>query len=159
MLRNLRAWLEQAKTFAGQLEFEPDVLLSYRLAPNQFPLLRQIQICCDTAKLTAARLTGKDAPSHADDQTTIDELLTRIDDVTTYLSGFAAADFDGAAERLIALPFAPGKGARGAEYYRSFAQPNFYFHITTAYALMRHAGVPLGKRGFIGHLEIEDLPS
>ena len=159
MLTNLSRWLEQATEYAQAREFDPNVLLSFRLSPDQFSLVRQVQTVCDTAKLTAARLADKEAPSHADDETTIDQLQTRIRQTVEYLDTLTADDFNGAATRLVSLRFAPGKGARGAEYYRSFAQPNFYFHITMSYALLRHAGVPLGKRGFIGFLEMEDLPA
>ena len=159
MLTNLRGWLESAQSFAQGQEFDPTVLLQYRFAPNMFPFARQVQISCDTAKLTAARLSGKDAPSHEDTETTIDELSTRIASTVAFLDTLTEADFAGAEERLIPLRFAPGKASRGAEYFTSFAQPNFYFHITTAYALLRHAGVPIGKRTFIGSMEMEDLPA
>ena len=159
MLNNLKTWLDHGKEYANQREFDPNVLLTTRLAPDQFALGKQVQIACDTAKLTAARLTNKDAPSFEDTETTIEELQARIDKTIAFLETLTEADFNGAQERLIALPFAPGKGAKGLEYYLSFAQPNFYFHSTTAYALLRHAGVPLGKRAFIGSMHIEDLPA
>ena len=158
MLNNLASWLKQAKAFAEQREYDPDTLLSFKLTPDQFALGRQVQVTCDTAKLTAARLTGKDAPSHPDDETTIDALIARIASTVEFLDSLSASDFDSAAERLVPLRFAPDKGARGAEYFMSFGLPNFYFHITTVYALLRVAGLPLGKRAFLGSMEMEDLP-
>ncbi len=159
MLNNLGQWLVQATEYAQQRDFDPDVLLSFRLSPDQFPLVRQVQTVCDTAKLTAARLTGQEPPSDPDDETTITQLQARIKKTVAYLETMTPAHFEGADTRLVPLRFAPGQGARGHEYYRSFAQPNFYFHLTLSYALLRHAGVQLGKRGFIGSLEMEELPT
>ena len=158
MLTNLSGWLDAAKDYAAQREFDPDVLLSYRLAPDQYALARQVQIACDTAKLTAARLSDKTAPSHEDTEKTVDELKARIQSTVDFLDTLAADDFQGAEQRMIALPFAPGRGARGHEYFVGFAQPNFYFHVSTSYALLRHAGVPVGKRAYIGSFETEALP-
>ncbi|MEO1335127.1 MAG: DUF1993 domain-containing protein [Myxococcota bacterium] len=159
MLGNLVRWIDIAVSYAEQRKFEPDVLLSMRLSPDQFPLRRQLQVVADTAKLTAARLTGQEAPKHEDDETTLAQLKTRLMEVIAYLDTFSAADFEGADERLIPLAFMPGKVARGADYFEGFAVPNLYFHVTTSYALLRHAGVPLGKRDFIGHFAMQDAPT
>ena len=159
MLNNLGRWLDLAVEYAKEKDFDPNVLLSYRLSPDQFALLRQIQTTCDTAKLTAARLTGKAAPSYPDDEQTVEQLKERIQKTIAYLDTLTTADFEGAETKLVELRFAPGQGARGEEYYLSFAQPNFYFHLTHCYALLRHAGVPIGKRTFIGSMETEAMPS
>ena len=114
--------------------------------------MKQVQSACDSAKFTAARLTGKDAPAHADEEKTFEELRARVAKVTTYLATFSEKDFDGADTRKVALPFLPGgkKGALGLDYLVHFAQPNFFFHIVTAYAILRHNGAKLGKMDFIG---------
>jgi hypothetical protein len=154
MLSNLDRWLGSAVEHAKTKGFEPNVLAGARLAIDQYPLVRQVQSACDSAKFTAARLSGKDAPSHPDDEQTIDELRARVAKVTTYLDSFSEADFVGAETRKVALPFLPGgnKGALGIHYLVTFAQPNFYFHLTHAYAILRHNGVGLGKMDFIGTL-------
>ncbi len=158
MLSNLAKWLEAGRAFAEERKYEPDKLLSYKLTADQYTLVQQIQAACDTAKLTAARLTAKDAPSYPDEEATVQEILDRIRATIAFLDTLTAADFDGAEDRLIPLRFAPGKGARGAEYFQSFGQPNFYFHTTMAYALLRQAGAQIGKRAYIGSLRMEDMP-
>ena len=114
--------------------------------------MKQVQAAADSAKFTAARLTGKDAPAHADEEKTFEELRARVGKVTTYLATFSEKDFDGADARKVALPFLPGgkKGALGLDYLVYFAQPNFYFHVAHAYAILRHNGVKLGKMDYIG---------
>jgi hypothetical protein len=124
------------------------------LAPDQYPLVRQIQSVCDTAKFTPARLTGKEPPKHPDTEQTIDELRTRIRAVLELLDGFKPADFAGAETRHVELPWLQGKYLLGADYVRQLQLPNFYFHATLAYEILRHNGVPLGKTDFIGHLSL-----
>jgi uncharacterized protein len=155
-LRNLDRWLEAANELAAQKKFEPDVLLQQRLAPDQFALVRQVQSACDSAKLAAARLTGKDAPVHPDTETTMVELRKRIADVAGWLEGLRPADFVGADERRVSLGFMQGKWAFGSDYLVQFAIPNFYFHIVTAYSILRHNGVALGKLAYIGGLTLND---
>jgi uncharacterized protein len=156
MLRNLDAWLGAGLELAERKKFDPDVLLGLRLAPDQFTLVRQVQSACDTAKLTAARLAGKDAPSHADGETTIAQIRERIASVTGYLETLGAADFAGAGERKISAPWMRGKWSDGATYLVEYGLPNFYFHIVTAYAILRHAGVELGKIPYIGSFPFRD---
>ena len=156
MLGNLDQWLEAAVAHAQKKSFDPSVLLAARLAPDQYPLTRQIQSACDAAKLACARLTGKEAPKHPDTEQTVDELRARIRACVSYLDTFTAADFEGAATRLVDLSFMPGKALRGTDYLNELALPNFYFHATTAYAILRHNGVPLGKASFIGSLKLVD---
>jgi len=127
------------------------------LAPDQFPLVRQLQSVCDQTKLTAARLTAKDAPRHPDTEQTFDELRQRLHSVIAYLDTFTPSDFDGAAERLVASPaFPAGKGMIGADYLVQRQLPNVYFHASMAYAILRHNGVELGKDDFLGSQSYRD---
>lgn len=155
MLRNVEKWLDLAVAHAEQKELDPAVLLAARLAPDQFPLLRQIQVACDNAKLTSARLAGKEAPSHPDTETTLAEIRERIGKTLAYLETLAREDFVGAEERSISAHWMEGKTMRGGDYLDWYALPNFYFHVSHAYAILRHNGVPLGKRDFIGHLPFQ----
>jgi len=157
MLDNLSACLDKAVASAEARGFDAQVLLTARLAPDQYPLTRQLQGAADAAKFAGARLTGKDAPVHPDTETTIDELRARLKTAADFLRGLTAADFEGAADRDIALPFIPGMVLRGTDYFNELALPNFYFHATTAYAILRHNGVDVGKRDFIGSLNLHEL--
>ena len=152
MLGQLDKWLEAAASFAQAKSFEPNVFLGLRLAPDQFAFARQVQTACDTAKLAASRLSGKEAPTHADTEQTLDELRARVRAVVAYLDGFSAKDFDGAATRVVTQPRWEGKVMSGADYFIEHAMPNFFFHITHAYAILRHNGVSLGKRDYLGPL-------
>ena len=156
MLQNLDAWLDKAAAHAKAKNFDPNVLTEARLAPDQYPLTRQVQGACDAAKFAAARLTGKDAPSHPDNEKTIEELKQRIRKVVDYLATYQEKDFDGAKERVVSLPFLEGKVVSTGDYLNEMALPNFYFHVTTAYAILRHNGVDLGKRDFIGSMNVRD---
>lgn len=155
-LANLAQWVEAGAAFAQKKSFDPNVLLSLRLYPDMYPLVRQVQAVCDTAKFTAARLSGKEAPRHPDTEQTIDEIKARIAAVTAYLDTFKADDFKGCEERQIELPWLEGKVLLGRDYLYTLQVPNFYFHATTAYDILRHNGVELGKRDFIGSLPIRD---
>lgn len=157
ILRQLDAWLVKASAHAETVGFDPNNFLGCRLAPDQFALTRQIQACCDTAKFAVSRLTGGQAPSHADDETTIDDLRERITATLEYIESVEESAFEGASERTIALPFAKGMGTKGGEYLNSFALPNFYFHISHSYAILRHNGVALGKYDFMGSVDIFPL--
>jgi hypothetical protein len=109
---------------------------------------------CDVAKLAAARLTGKEAPVHEDTEKTIDELHARIRAVIAYLDTFTARDFEGAATRVISLPRWEGRVMSGADYFLEHGVPNFYFHLSHCYAILRHSGVNLGKRDYLGALTL-----
>jgi hypothetical protein len=152
MLLNLRTWLGTGEEHARATGRDPEALLSCQLAPDQFPLLRQIQAACDTSKLVVARLTGKQAPKHDDTEKTLAEIRTRIDATLAYLETIGADDFEGADEKKIALFWDATKTMRGEDYLHEFSLANFYFHVTTAYAILRHEGVPLGKFDYIGRL-------
>ena len=151
-LSQVEKWLDAAVEHAKAKSFEPTVLLNARLAPDQYPLVRQIQSVCDTAKFTPARLTGKEPPKHPDTEQTVDELRTRIHAVLEYLDGYKPAEFAGKETAQVELPWMPGKHVLGADYVSQLQLPNFYFHATLAYEILRHNGVPLGKTDFIGHM-------
>ena len=151
-------WLETAATLAETKKFDAKNFMGLRLAVDQFPFGRQVQIVCDTAKTAAARLAGKDAPAHADTEQTLEELRARLKSVIAYLDSFSANDFAGAASQTITQPRWEGKTMTGADYFLEHAQPNFYFHLTMAYAILRHNGVGLGKRDYLGALT-QQLPA
>jgi hypothetical protein len=153
-LGQLEKWLEAAATFADARSFDPTVFLGLRLAPDQFAFARQVQATCDVAKLAASRLSGKEAPTHADSEQTLDELRARIRSVIDYLDGFSAKDFETAATRVVTQPRWEGKTMTGADYFLEHALPNFFFHLTHAYAILRHNGVNVGKRDYLGALSL-----
>ena len=155
MLGQLDKWLVTAQEHAKQKNFDPNVLVTMRLAPNQFAFARQIQSACDTLKLATSRLTGKDAPSHPDTEQTLDELRARVASVRTWVDGFSAKDFEGAATRTISTPRWEGKTMTGQDYFLEHALPNFFFHVTHTYAILRHAGVDVGKRDYLGPLTLK----
>jgi len=150
MLKNLDQWLQTAIEHAQKKGFEPDVLAEARLAPDQFSLVRQVQAACDAAKFAAAYLSGQKAPSHPDIEKTMAELRARVQTCAAYLATFKESDFAGAEERRVAPAWMEGKSVRGSEYLTRISLPNFYFHVTTAYDILRHNGVEIGKRHFIG---------
>lgn len=152
LLRNADAWLDKAVAHAAARKFDPDVLMQARLAPDMFSFSRQVQSACDQAKFAAARTTGKEAPAHADTETTIAELKQRIAAVVAYLDGFSERDFEGVEERTVSLPRWEGKSLTAMHYLLEHSLPNFFFHLTTAYALLRHNGIDVGKRDYIGAL-------
>lgn len=149
-LGQLDKWLGTASEYARSKNFEPDVFPALRLAVDQFPLARQVQICCDSAKLAAAYLTGKQPDSQPDTEQTIAELQARVRATIAYLDGFTASDFQGAAAAVVSQPRWKGEWMTGADYLVQHALPNFYFHLTTAYTILRHNGVSVGKRDFLG---------
>ena len=148
-LTNMRAWLEKAAQEKGEA-----ALLEARLAPDMRPLPAQYQMASDTAKNALARLSGTDAPSMPDTETTFAELRERCDRTIEYVSGFSQQQLADSAEREVMVRFPNGMGYRfrGADYLTGFALPNFMFHVTTAYAILRHSGVSLGKPDFLQHL-------
>ncbi len=156
-LGQVHAWLDLAQTHAERKKFDPGVLLNARLAPDQFAFVRQIQIFSDNAKGAAARLAGLTPPVFADDEKTFGELHARVDKTIAFLRTLEPAQFEGAAERTVTLPYYPNKALRGFDYLVTYALPNMYFHATTAYAILRHNGVEVGKRDFLGDLPFFDL--
>ena len=157
MLGNLSAILDKAVSSATDRKFESSVLWGSRLAPDQFNFIRQIQMSCDTVKMCVALLTGKEKemPAHPDTEQTLPELKARIQSVIDYLGTFTAKDFEGAAERHIARPRWEGKYLTGEEFLVQHALPNFYFHFTTAYAILRHNGVNVGRKDYLGPMPLK----
>ena len=149
LLGNVNSWLDKAIVHAEAKKFDPEVLFSVRVAPDQYAFGAQVQAACDTAKYAAAKLTGKDAPSHPDTEKTLPELRTRIATCLAYLATFRREDFAGAEERPCGHAWMQGKVMRGGDYLDHFVLPNFHFHLTTAYAILRHNGVGLGKMDYI----------
>lgn len=154
MLRNLDRWLEKAVSHAESRSFDVDNLVGMRLAPDQFPLGRQVQAACDAAKAGVARLAGVEVPSHPDTETTIEELRARINTVLAFLETIGLDKLEGREDAEVVLPFLDGKKILGMDYLYELAQPNFYFHVTTAYAILRHAGVEVGKRDYVGSMKL-----
>ena len=152
MLGQMSKWLEAATAHAKEKSFDPNVFLSLRLVADQFPLSRQVQSACDTAKLGAARLSGKTPPSHPDDEKTLDDLRERIKSTIAYLDTFTGKDFEGADTRVVTQPRWEGKVMTGAHYFAEHVVPNFYFHTAHTYAILRHNGVNIGKRDYLGTL-------
>lgn len=153
MLGNLSAILDKGAAFAEHKKIDPKVLLDMRLAPDMFPLTRQVQLACDFAKGAVARLAGQEPPKWDDNEASIAELKARIARTVEFVQGFKVADVDAGATRELTLQVrGETRVVGGTPYLLTMAMPNFYFHLTTAYAILRHAGVELGKRDFIGPL-------
>jgi hypothetical protein len=151
VLRNLDAILAKAQAHAVAKKIDPSVLLSARLYPDMFPFTRQVQIACDHAKGAVARLAGVEVPKYEDTEQSFEELQARIAKTIGFMESFAADQIDGSEEREIALK-AGGHDMtfKGMPYLLGFALPNFYFHVVTAYDILRHNGVEIGKRDYIG---------
>jgi hypothetical protein len=156
LLTNIEAWLDKSVTFAKEKPFDAETLLVARLAPDQFTLLRQVQVACDSAKFMAARLAAKDPPKHPDTEQNLEQVRARIHTCVAYLETFKPADFDGFETRAIPVAGREGKFIKGADYLVEMALPNLYFHVTTAYAILRHNGVPVGKMDYLGALSVYD---
>lgn len=154
-LAQMDTWLVKASAFADLKKFDANNLLTARLAPDQFALLRQVQVACDTAKLGASRLTGKAAPSHADDEQTFADLRARIASTIAYLDTFTAQDFEVTPTHVVNNPRWSGKHMVGADYFLEHVVPNFFFHTTHVYAILRHNGVEVGKKDFLGTLSLK----
>ena len=151
-LQNLVAILDKAAAHAEARKIDPLALTSFRLYPDMFPLSRQVQIACDTAKGAVARLAGVEIPKHEDTETTFEELKARIARTLDFIGTAKASQIDGSEDKDIVLKL-QGRDVpfKGMQYLLGFAWPNFYFHCTTAYAILRHNGVEVGKRDFIGN--------
>lgn len=150
MLNNLAVILQKSAEHAESRKIEPGVLVNARLFPDMFPLARQVQIATDQAKGCAARLAGIAIPSFEDNETTFDELLARIAKTTAFLDSIEAQQIDGSEDRDIVLQLHEIKlEFKGQDYLLKWVLPNFYFHVTTAYNILRHNGVEIGKRDFL----------
>jgi uncharacterized protein len=151
MLNNFSAILDKAEAHAQDRKIESEVLLNYRLAPDMLPFIRQIQIAADLAKGAAARLAGVEVPKHDDTEKTFADLKARITNTVTFVQSIQPSDIDGSEGREINLTLGEHKmNFKGQPYLVHFVLPNFYFHCTTAYDILRLCGVELGKRDFIG---------
>jgi uncharacterized protein len=152
MFANALVWLDKAQAHAEARKFDPANYLGLRLAPDMLPLTRQVQIATDGAKGCVARLAGVDVPKWDDNEATFDDVRARLRRARDYVQTFTPAQFEGSESREIVLPMRVGDPLRfnGENYLKHFVLPNLYFHLTTTYALLRHAGVDLGKRDFLG---------
>jgi hypothetical protein len=157
MLRQVHTWLDKAEAHAAAKKFDVNTLLTARLAPDMFPFVRQIQSVSDSAKGNAARFAGVQPPSFPDEEKTLAELRARIDKTIAFLETLKPEQFEGAAERTITLPWMPGKGIKGGDFLVGFGLPNFYFHVTTTYNILRHNGVDVGKMDFLGPQPFFDI--
>jgi hypothetical protein len=151
MLRNLSAILGKAQAHAEAKKLDQAALLTFRLFPDMFTMTRQVQIACDQAKGAVARLAGVEAPKHEDTEQTIAELQARIAKTLDYVESLKPAQIDGSEEREVVLKQRAGElKFKGLDYLFNHAYPNFYFHVTTTYAMLRHNGVELAKKDFVG---------
>lgn len=152
MLNNMQGWLDKAEAYAKARKFEPSNYLGLRLAPDMLPFARQIQIASDTTKNCVARLAGLEPPKWADDEASLDELRARIKKTIEYAQSVPAAKIDGSEAREIVLPMGPGRSVTftGETFLKGFSLPNFFFHATMTYALLRQGGVELGKMDYLG---------
>jgi uncharacterized protein len=151
MLANLSAILDKARAHAEARKFDTSVLVNARLAPDMFPLARQVQLASDFAKNSTARLAGVEAPKMEDTESTFDELKARLEKTTTWIRTIAPAALEGSEDRDIRIPLGDRTlEMKGLPYLERWAIPNFFFHVTTAYDILRHNGVELGKRDFVG---------
>lgn len=151
-LRNLDKFFNKAQEHAQKKNFNVDTLFTARLAPDQFPLSRQVQIVCDAAKMNCARLTGKVPPKFEDNETTLGQFRERIAKTLAYLETVKPDDFSHFREQKIEFAWNPGVYMNGGDYILNYGLPNFFFHMTTAYSILRHNGVDLGKADYLGSI-------
>ena len=159
MLGGLKNVLVKAEAQAKEQGMDEAAFLSDSLAPDMFPLKKQVQTSCDNAVGAVSRLTGKERLKMDDTETTFAELRARIDATLAYLQSVTAKDFEGADERQVTLPYYPGKYLTGSDYALEYALPNFLFHVVTAYGIVRKNGTQVGKADFINGLPLRDLES
>lgn len=152
----LQAILVKAEAFVAEKKITDSVLLGAYLASDQFPLVKQVQIACDNAKGTAGRLAGVEIPKMEDNEASLKELEARIDKTIAFLDTLKPEQFEGSDERDIPVYFMPGKVLTGLEYLNTLGLANFYFHLTTAYSILRHNGMNIGKADFMGQVEFHD---
>lgn len=151
-LANLVHILEKGLAYMEEKKIEPSVLIDFRLYPDMFPLKKQVQIASDISRRGVARLAGVEAPEMEDNETTFTELIERIKNSIAYLKTFNPEQIDGTENKIIELPIGPEKLIfEGRQFLLYFVMPNVYFHVTTTYDILRHCGVELGKRDFLGN--------
>jgi hypothetical protein len=152
-LDNLQSWFDKAEAFAAAKKFDPQVLLAARLAPDMLPFTKQVQIACDSAKFGVARLSGVEAPKFDDTEVSLADLRQRIAKTLEYIRSVPAQRLEGTEDKDIVVPRRDGSMTLKGEFYlKHYVLPNVFFHVTTAYALLRHNGVDLGKGDFLGAL-------
>lgn len=152
-LESLATILNKAAAHAEARKIDPAVFVNARLAPDMFALARQVQIASDVAKGCVARLAGAEVPSYPDTETTFPDLAARVAKTIAFVKGFTAAQIDGSEERTVTLKMrGEERSFRGQAYLLNLALPNFYFHVTTTYDILRHNGVDLGKSDYLGTL-------
>jgi hypothetical protein len=156
-LTNLSTVIDKGILHAENMKINPDDLLNEKLIADQFSFGKQVQVSCDNAKGVAARLAGVVAPKHEDNEQTLVELKARIDKTIEYLKTFKEEDIDGSEEKQIPFHYSPDKYMTGFDHVTQYALPNFYFHIVTAYAILRHAGVAIGKLDYIGQINLKNI--
>src|SRR3954453_1507797 len=151
LLRNLSTLIDKAEAHCAAKKIDAAALTTYRLYPDMFPFTRQVQIACDSAKGAVARLAGVEIPKHEDTEQTFAELKARIAKVIDFVESVPASKIDGSEEKEVVLQMRSGERRfKGMQYLLGHAYPNFYFHVTTAYNILRHNGVEIGKADFIG---------
>lgn len=156
-LKNIEVWLDKAEQHAAAKKFDVGVLMTSRLAPDMRDFIYQVQSACDYIKGAAAALSGQTPPRHEDNERTIEQLRARIGKTVAFAESVAEGQYAGASDRRVSLSFAPrGKTLGGEDYLLQIAIPNIYFHLTTAYAILRHNGVDIGKRDFLGPIHWVD---
>jgi hypothetical protein len=153
-LHSLDKLIDKAVAYADHKKFDPERFLTARLALDMYDLTGQVQAICDQAKFIASKLTGKTPPSNPDTEKTLPEVRARIKAMIDYLGTFKPEDFNGAEERQVTYSFFGGKHLTGADFLNYLGLPNFYFHLTTAYAIIRNNGVELGKSDFVSNLPL-----
>jgi hypothetical protein len=150
-LNGLSAILDKAISYCAERKIDPAAVLHARLSPDMFPLLRQVQVACNHAERGATRLAGMESPTHGDKETSFEELKTRIADTITFLESIDPKKMEGVEDREITFPVGQRQMTlKGADYLFHFSLPNFYFHVTTAYNILRHNGLQIGKQDFMG---------
>ena len=157
MLNNISAMLDKVVSFSEEKKISPEVILNSRLAPDQFNLIRQIQVCCDSAKLGMARMTEKVPPKNEDNEKTVEEIKARIQSTVDYLSSLTEDDFKESKNKKVEFPFRICFYVSGEEAFIEFLIPNFYFHVTTAYSIIRHNGLNVGKADYAGDMPFKAL--
>jgi uncharacterized protein len=156
-MRSMIAILNKAQQWTAQEHVSEESLLSAKLAPDMFPFVKQIQMISDNAKGIASRLSGVEVPSFEDTETSLDQLVDRLNRTIEFVEAIPAESFDNAEDRKIIIPYIPGKYMTAEEYVRSYGLPNFFFHMVTAYAILRNQGMSLGKMDYINDLMLIDI--
>ncbi len=157
-LKNLETCLDKAEQHAATKKFDVGVLMNSRLAPDMQAFIYQVQSACDYVKAAAAWLSGQTPPKHEDNEQTIDEIRARIRKTVAFAESIKEPQYAGASERSVRLSWMPGKAIAGDDYLLQVVIPNVFFHLSMAYAILRHNGVDVGKRDFLGPMNFLDAP-